>query len=155
MSAALNTAIYQRLTGLDNAAPAAASALAALLATDADTGIAAVYYGNKNDNAVVYPCVTYRPNAGPISRIFQDGSGPAVDEPGYDIEIWENTRNSNIIDQIADAVRALLDDRKSAKALTNGGYCYSFTTLMTCQVLYDQNSNAWFGLLRFTAVEGV
>ena len=164
MSAALNTAIFNRLTGVDGAAPAAAAALAALLATDPDTGGPAVYYGNVNDAQAkdpvsgdpvgLYPVVTYRPNAGSACHIFSDGSGAAVDEPSYDIEIWENTRNANVIENIAAQILLLLDDRKAPR-MVSGGTVYSFQTLTTVQILYDQNANAWLGLWRFSAIEGV
>jgi len=157
MSSAITTAIYKRLTGVEiltGAGLAAQQSLAALLGTDPDTALPAVHKGNKS-NVVVYPAITFRQNTGMVNTNFGT-SGVAIDDPVYDVEIWDNTQRSNILTDIYGQMERLLDDRFGAPQLpvdNTHGQVYHAQAFVPMAEIYDKDLRAWFGLCRFRFVE--
>jgi hypothetical protein len=158
MSAALTTAIYRRLTGLEvltGVALAQQQVLAVLLGVDPDTSLPAVHKGNKSE-VVTYPAITFRENAGNVFAQFST-SGIAVDNSVYDLEIWENTQDATIIERIYGCVERLLDGRfgiAPPMPVDNaGGRVFWSTSFVPMTELYDRDLRAWFGLSRFKFVE--
>ena len=166
MSAELDTAIYQRLTGIESLTGAAATAQAALiafLATDPDTGRAAVYNMNLNDaqltdgsgNKVpVYPCLTFRQSAGMADSTMWNAS--AIHEKAfYDVEIWSDSRSHLPVKQALENVDRLLDYRFGAVNETTNpltlanGKVHLSETAITLNSHYDRNLHAWAGLVRY------
>jgi hypothetical protein len=162
MSSAVATAIYNRLTGIEvltGAALAAQTALAALLATDPDTGKPAVSRMNKNLAPVVYPIITFRAAGGIPDRTWSDGSG-VVDHAYYNLEIWSNDTGGNTLTDIEEQVSALLDMRRPACAALplpapdSSHYCWYSEMFVCSEELYDDTINAWFVLIRLKVIEG-
>lgn len=156
MSTALHRAIYARLAGtevLTGAALSAQTALAALLAMDPDTSRPAALFGNKNDAALVYPLITFRPSAGSIDGRFADGL--AMDDGVYDLEIWDNARGEAMLSDIEEQVMLLLDMRRQVAPLLPiaVGHLYWSEVMVPMQVIYDNRINAWAGLTRYRFVE--
>ena len=164
MSSALKTALYARLTGAEGLTGiylAAQTALAALLTTDINTGLAlpnraaadAVWYGNRDDSpGGVYPILTYRESGGGmVDRRFR---GAAVNMPIYDLEIWDDSRSATRISDIDEQLQILLDKRRGVPDLpVASGLAYSVEVLMPLMTQYDDKLHAWSGLTRYKAVE--
>lgn len=155
MSTPLSVAINARLSGtetLTGAGLAAQQALAALLGTD-DTGGPAVIQGNANQ-AVVYPCITFRVSGG-VESLRGHDFGRRV-QSIYDLEIWENRGLAETVTDIDHQVELLLDMRFHVAPVLplTAGRCYWVEALTELDIQYDNRINAWFGLRRYAAVEG-
>lgn len=156
MSAALNNAIYARLAGterMSGAAKKAQVALAALLGTDARTQRPAVVFGNKARTSV-FPCITFRPSGG--GPAFETVEGASVSGVLYDFEFWEKGLSSDLLCNIADSVERLLNTRRGVAKpmrLANQHKLFDSVTLTEMTLLYDSQSNAWFGLQRYQFTE--
>lgn len=149
---ALNKAIYGRLAGteaLTGEAADAQAALAALLGTDPDTERPAVHMGNKSA-VVVYPALTFRPSGGLRHGMSHEDLG-GIEEQLYDLELWENTGKGDTITDLYDLVDQLLcSERNVAPVLPlEAGRVFDMQAVTRLQVLYDDKSNAWFGLARY------
>lgn len=165
MSAALNKAIYRRLTGIETLtgdALAAQTALVALLATDPDTGYAAVYNMNLNDaqltdgsgNKVpVYPCITFRQSGGRIYPEFQHSG--AIERVTYDFEFWNDARSLTTISSIAEYVERLIDFRRGyvTSLPLDSGKVQLINADVPLLTHYDRNLHAWAGLVRYAIIE--
>jgi hypothetical protein len=152
------TALCNRVKGVEvlpsdaTEAIAAQTALIAALATDPETDSPSFWYGNANQ-AVVYPCVTFRVSGGSPDRRFADGV--SVDDVIIDIDIWENAGVIATLTDIDALLRRVFDDQKDAPQLplSNGHLAVSleaFTGLITG---HDAERNAWFGLRRYRLIE--
>jgi hypothetical protein len=150
----LNQAIYERLSGVEilgGAAAQAQSDLANALAPDGLSGRPAVFLGNMNDTAVVYPCVTFRPNAGVRDHLI--GQTDPVDRVTTDFEIWNNARSLSTIVQIEDAMGRLLDERRGVcPPLTTDGYVFMGERIIPLSLAYAKDLRAWYGVLRYQFV---
>lgn len=163
MSSDVTKALYARLAGIETLTGrflAAQQQIAALLGTDADTGKPAIYFANKDTSSkpkdaqgTLLPVVTFRPSPGTIDGRFADGM--AVENSLYDMEIWEYSGSSTLITDIGEALQILLDGRRGAPVLPSAsGQVFWAETFVPLAVLYDQNSNGWFGLVRWKFIEG-
>lgn len=167
MSTALTKAIYARMAGteipaLTGEALAAQVALAGLLAVDPDPPSGpAVFFGNMQrraaDNALLFPCVTLRPDGGPQDYRF--GSFIMAD-PFYPLEIWDNSPSPIKLLDISGRLELLFDSRRGAPALplASGGKVIWMELQAGPSVHYDDKINAWlllslwrFKEARFTA----
>lgn len=131
----------------------AQTALAGQLATDTDSPSGpAVFQGNRDD-AVGFPCITFRPNSG-IEALGGIDFG-VVREYYFDFEIWTNSRSGRIVPQIADNVEILLDERRGAPKLpVSAGRYFYMEALGPVAPLYDEKINAWAGLMRYRMIAG-
>lgn len=162
MSAELDIAIYERLTGIETLTGAAATAQAALvafLATDPDTAKPAVYNMNLNDaqgtdgsgnKIVLYPCLTFRQSAGTPNHQIRNSSTLA-EKVNYDVEIWSDKRTNLPVKQAFKNVDRLLDYNFGAVStlpLANGLVDKS-ETVITLDTHYDNRIHAWAGTVRY------
>lgn len=154
MSSSLTKAIYARLVGtevLTGQYLTAQQTLAAKLATDPDTSKSAVFKGNMSD-FTVFPCITFRENAGLPDKRFQLGNVQGafvVDYVTYDFEIWGKSRSGVELSNIDDAFKLLVDRRYGApKFSLETGDVVSSLTITTPTQIYDEKRNAWFLLRR-------
>ena len=150
----LNQAIYERLSGVEILAGGGAQAqasLKSLLAPDALSGRPAVFSGNMSDTGVIYPCITYRANAG--VRDPGIGSVYEVDRLVYDFEIWSNSRSVSIVSQIENNMSSLLDERRQiAPPLMIDGYVFMGECFVPLVMMYNREFHAWYGILRYQFV---
>lgn len=132
---------------------AAQTALIAALAADRDTGTPSFWYGNANQ-AVVYPCVTFRFSGGSPDDRFSDGT-ISVEDKFLDIDIWENEGVAATITDIDKLLLRLFDERKDAPQLplANGMLAVSFMAFTGLMTDYDEKRNAWFGMRRWKIIE--
>ncbi len=157
MSSALTVAIASRLNGTEvitgyPTATAAQSGLASLLGTVTQSnGVPkpAILFASKSSFPLLFPAVTFRPCAGQPDLRFRDGL--KVEGALYDVEIWDNGRDSTLITDIAEYIEELLD---SARALApvlpmTKGYCYWAESTLPLNILVDSKINAWVGVTRY------
>ena len=166
MSANLDIAIYNRLTGIETltgAAAAAQAALIAFLATDPDTAKPAVYNMNLNDaqltdgsgnKIVLYPCLTFRQSAGAADRSMWN-TGAIHETAMYDVEVWSDKRTNLPVKQALENVDRLLDYRLGAVnettnplVITDGRVMVS-QSVITLNSHYDRAIHAWAGTVRY------
>ncbi len=166
MSTAITKALFARLSGtesLGGGAGASQTTLASLLATDPDTGLPAIYLGNKNTAQVrdtngsahpILPCITFRPSGGSTDRRFIQDTG-VVESVLYDFEFWEATPSGTRITDIAECVECLLDSRRRVvSGLTlESGKVLAFQAFSPLSVLYDTDLHAWVGMIRYEFLE--
>lgn len=159
MSTALNKAIRRRLTGQDaltGEGLEAQTRLESLLAADpASSGNPAVFLGNFS-SAVVFPCITFRPDGGLPSWISRSEELGVVSQPEYSFEVWSKSRDADTITEIMDLIEQLLDDRRSvASPLTvdAGHYVAAMHVIMDATILHNERNNSWFGLTRYQVIE--
>lgn len=166
MSTAISKALFARLSGgesLTGEAAASQSALAGLLAADPDTGLPAVYLGNKNtaqsrdsngNPHPIVPCITFRPSGGSVDRRFIQDTG-VVETALYDFEIWESSPSGTRITDIAECVERLLDSRRGVVSGLNleSGKVFAFQAFSPLAILYDAEIHAWAGLIRYEFLE--
>lgn len=151
----LSLAIYTRLTTevMSGDQATAQAALIAALATDTDSPSGpAVTQGNRDD-AVQFPCITFRPNGGTEAANWIDAG--VVRNYQFDFEVWTNSTSGRIVNQIGDYMETLLDERRGAPGLnvSNGREFYMMAmTAMT--PIYDDKINAWAGLVRYQFIAG-
>ena len=149
---ALKTAVYRRLAGVEaltNEALAAQVGLAALLGVDPDTSLPAVYQGNKSV-ALVYPAICFRESGGvPDNRWDTDVGGIRV--VILDMDLWSNSAAGNVISDIHNLLDQLLNERRGiAPPLTlTSGRVKNGEALTDLSVLYDRDTNAWYGYTRY------
>ncbi len=126
-----------------------------LLGRDYDDGIdigPAVTYGNKDDS-VDYPQITFRKSGG-SEPVDGHDFGIRADVV-YDLEIWDNRRNAHTIDEINEQVEILLDAsfQKTPVIALDNGRCFWSDSLGEISIMYDPDTNSWFGLRRYRFVE--
>lgn len=157
MSSALTVAIASRLNGTEvitgyPTASAAQVSLAGLLGTvTQSSGVSkpAILFGSKSSFPLLFPVVTFRPCSGVVDYRFRDGL--KVEGSLYDVEIWDNGRDSTLITDIAEYIEELLD---SARALAprlpmTSGCCYWSESTLPLNILVDTKLNAWVGVTRY------
>lgn len=162
MSTALNKAIRRRLTGEDaltGEGLEAQTRLAQLLAADPlNAAVPMVVYGNFSDDSV-FPSITFRQDGGIPSWISRSEELGVVGQPEYTFEVWSNTRDDTVVSDVLDLLEQLIDDRRGLEVgipcltLDAGWFCVAVSTIMEPALRYDEQRNAWFGLVRFQAIE--
>ena len=161
MSANLDIAIYNRLTGIETltgAAATAQAALIALLATDPDTLAPAVYNSNLNDAQLtasgvkvpIYPCVTFNQKTGTrYSEIWNCGT--IAERVYYNFEVWNDARTSLPAKRMSEYIDRLLDFGLGAVDTmpVTDGKIELIETGVPMDFYYDNNLHAWAGLVRY------
>lgn len=153
----LSVAIIQRLDGTETLSgdqATAQTALIAALATDIDTTSGpAIFQGNRDD-AVGFPCITFRPNGGTEVANWIDAG--VVRNYQFDFEVWTNSTNAQTIPLIGDYLEILLDERRGATGFTMASGKREFYAMaMTAMTpIYDEKINAWAGLVRYQFIAG-
>ena len=88
-----------------------------------------------------------------MDRRFARETG-AVERVLYDFEVWESGVSGLTITEIAERVERLLDVRRGAIGLSlESGQAFHCEAFVPLQVVYDVESHAWAGVLRYAFVE--
>jgi len=165
MSSALDTAIYRRLVGIETLSGSAATAQAALivlLATDPDTGRAAVYNSSLNDAQLtvsgvktqVFPCITFNQATGTPNRDVWN-AGTIHEQVIYNFEVWNDARTALPIKTMCEYLDSLLDYRLGAVTQTTNPLVITNGFVDWCEedipvnFHYDRAIHAWAGLVRY------
>lgn len=152
MSAALIKAITFRLRKVE---VLTGDALEAQNAFQALVPAANVRQGNL-DTTVGYPQVTFRQSGGFPNPISHEQIG-VIGQPEFDFEVWTENRRGDTVHTILDLMEQLLDDRRGVAdpmAAETGYEQFGMHVLNEAAVLYNDQINAWFGLVRYQAIEG-
>jgi len=164
VSVELVTAIYRRLTGLEDLsawplASAAQASLASALAADPDvTGRPAVFSSSLDEAKTAaglapLPCITFRLAGGSPDRRFCDGV--EVGRVLVELEAWVEAGAIEPVHTILEHVATLLDRRRAAApALDTGasGRVWWSEAVLLPQVVYDQAHAMTVGLTRWEIV---
>ncbi len=149
---ALKTAFYERAAGVEvltGAALAAQDALATLLGVDPEVNLPAVHQGNKSA-IVVYPAICFRESGGtPDNRWGSEVGG--IRDVILDVDIWSDSAAGNVISDIHNLVDQLFNERRGiAPLLTlDSGRIKTMEALTDLAVIYDRDTNSWFGPSRY------